>query len=46
MNLESLRQRLDFERRTLPRDGQTIEVLPQLTRSRAADGDGQITNDP
>jgi hypothetical protein len=38
MNLETIRHRLDFERRTLARDGQTIEILPQLTRSRSDDG--------
>src|SRR6185503_333194 len=38
MDLDSIRQRLDFERRTLARDGQDIEILPQLTRSRSTDG--------
>jgi hypothetical protein len=38
MNLDAILQRLDFERRTRARDGLTIEVLPQLTRSRAEDG--------
>jgi hypothetical protein len=38
MDLDAIRQRLDFERRTLARDDQTIEILPQLTRSRSADG--------
>ena len=38
MNLESIRHRLDFERCTLAHDGEAIEILPHLTRSRSADG--------
>jgi hypothetical protein len=38
MNLETIRRRLDFERRSLARDGQIIEILPGATRSRSLDG--------
>ena len=38
MNLDTIRERLDFERRTLARDGQVIEMLPPVTRSRSTDG--------
>jgi hypothetical protein len=38
MDIDAVRDRLDFERRTLALDGQTIEIFPHVTRSRAADG--------
>jgi len=38
MGLLAIRDRLDFERRTLARDGEVIEVLPRVTRLRPADG--------
>ena len=34
----SILNRLDEERRTLARDGEVVDVLPRLTRLRAADG--------
>lgn len=33
MNLDQIRQRLDLERRYLARDGESIEVLPHITRT-------------
>ena len=38
MNLESIRQQLDLERRTLSADGRAKEILPLVTRWRSADG--------
>lgn len=38
MNLDSVRQHLDVERRTLVQDGWTTEVLPSITRLRSTDG--------
>lgn len=38
MDVAEIRRRLDEERRTLARDGEVIEVLPDVTRLRAADG--------
>ncbi len=38
MNLQSIRDQLDLERRTLSVDGHAIEILPLLTRIRSADG--------
>ena len=38
MDLELIRNCLDSERRTLVRNGEAIEVLPQVTRIQSADG--------
>jgi hypothetical protein len=38
MNLQSIRDQLDLERRTLPPDGYAIEVLPLVTRITSPDG--------
>src|SRR5262245_28311735 len=38
MNLTAIRQQLDLERRTLTQDAHTLEILPDITRIRAADG--------
>jgi hypothetical protein len=38
MNLQSIRDQLDLERRTLSVDGHALEILPLLTRIRSADG--------
>ena len=38
MDLRLIRDRLDHERRTLVRDGETIEISPHVTRLRAPDG--------
>jgi hypothetical protein len=39
MPLDEILCRLDHERRTLVRDGEIVEQLPQLTRVRGVDGD-------
>ncbi len=38
MNLQSIREQLDLERRTLSIDGYAMEILPLVTRLRSADG--------
>jgi hypothetical protein len=38
MDLRSIRDRLDAERRTLARDGETLEVLPHVARLAGAGG--------
>jgi hypothetical protein len=38
MNLQSIRDQLDLERRTLCSDGHAIEILPLITRIKSADG--------
>ena len=38
MHLETVRARLDAERRTLAREGEVVEVLPSVTRLRGAGG--------
>ncbi|MGD0464602.1 MAG: GNAT family N-acetyltransferase [Tepidisphaeraceae bacterium] len=51
MNLQSIREQLDLERRTLSIDGHAIEILPLVTRLRSADGSrhsilfSSLTND-
>lgn len=39
MTFQDVRDRLDHERRTLARDGEVVEELPELTRVRGTDGD-------